>query len=480
MRKILAALLVICTVLCLTACGGTVDSPVGNTTTPSAPAAATTPTTEPTTNTKPYAGKMLVIWGMNKMDYTDYTQFDKDDEMWMIRAAIDEWAAINEVEIKYAGKFNYMFYLATMNNPRYGDIVFETDAFSEPARTGLFERLTEEECAQLSAITGNARYVNILRQKSKHNLEGASYGVVLPWAGNMMVYFNQSLFAKYNVKSPLEYYNEGNWTWENFEKCMTEITRDLDNDGTTDIYGLSGNSWEHLVNPDRRYDPLGQVANTVDDPWVQDFIEMKYNAYNLTHCSKDGANDQDNFAMEISACRTYDATQVYKTTSDGDNLLAVPLPEWEGESGQSKQWIKLVQSCAHLSAGAAEREAAFDLLCYIIQCGMRYMSDYSLGAIPCDHPGIQGSTELSKNWKAAFSAAIAKNFIQSGHYDAAYIRKIWQHLPEVDEWYTYAQYANVPNPLIYPEIVQMPPESSIPTIREKYQATLDRYNSLYT
>ena len=48
MRKILAVLLVICTVLCLTACGATVDSPVGNTTTPSAPTAATTPATAPT------------------------------------------------------------------------------------------------------------------------------------------------------------------------------------------------------------------------------------------------------------------------------------------------------------------------------------------------------------------------------------------------------------------------------------------------
>ena len=55
-----------------------------------------------------------------------------------------------------------------------------------------------------------------------------------------MVFVNESLFKQYNVKSPVEYYNEGTWNWTNFEKCITELTRDTDMDEVTDVYGYAG------------------------------------------------------------------------------------------------------------------------------------------------------------------------------------------------------------------------------------------------
>ena len=69
-------------------------------------------------------------------------------------------------------------------------------------------------------------------------------GELYTFAKNMaepdMVFVNESLFKQYNVKSPLEYYNEGTWNWTNFEKCITELTRDTDMDEVNDVFGYMG------------------------------------------------------------------------------------------------------------------------------------------------------------------------------------------------------------------------------------------------
>lgn len=63
-----------------------------------------------------------------------------------------------------------------------------------------------------------------------------------------MVFVNEDLFDKYEVKSPTDYYNEGIWNWENFEKCASELTRDSDGDGANDIFGYYGWDGNFIVN----------------------------------------------------------------------------------------------------------------------------------------------------------------------------------------------------------------------------------------
>ncbi len=55
-----------------------------------------------------------------------------------------------------------------------------------------------------------------------------------------MLFVNNDLFKQYDVKSPVEYYNEGQWNWQNFEKCAAAMTRDTDGDGANDIFGYYG------------------------------------------------------------------------------------------------------------------------------------------------------------------------------------------------------------------------------------------------
>ena len=53
------------------------------------------------------------------------------------------------------------------------------------------------------------------------------------------VWFNQDIFEDYGEKTPLEYWEEGDWTMENFINAAKNLTVDVDRDGVTDIYGIT-------------------------------------------------------------------------------------------------------------------------------------------------------------------------------------------------------------------------------------------------
>lgn len=53
----------------------------------------------------------------------------------------------------------------------------------------------------------------------------------------MVIVYNKTMFENNGEKTPLEYYKEGNWTWENFRKVAKNLTQDHNNDGVTDQYG---------------------------------------------------------------------------------------------------------------------------------------------------------------------------------------------------------------------------------------------------
>ena len=73
------------------------------------------------------------------------------------------------------------------------------------------------------------------------NVYGINVGKSEP---RTLVYFNKRLLNEAGIdpESLYDMQADGTWTWDVFVDMIAKITRDVDNDGITDIYGLTGNS----------------------------------------------------------------------------------------------------------------------------------------------------------------------------------------------------------------------------------------------
>ncbi|WP_227522059.1 ABC transporter substrate-binding protein [Bacillus solitudinis] len=52
--------------------------------------------------------------------------------------------------------------------------------------------------------------------------DGIYYGVA-PDVNPMVIYYNKKVFSEAGVKSPQEYYDEGNWNWDSFEEVTNQL-----------------------------------------------------------------------------------------------------------------------------------------------------------------------------------------------------------------------------------------------------------------
>lgn len=85
-------------------------------------------------------------------------------------------------------------------------------------------------------------YISAKLSKEAFGFEGKTYGFAQKCRSvPFVILYNKTLFENNGVKTPGEYYAEGNWNWSTFRALAKEMTQDLNNDGKTDQYGFS--SW---------------------------------------------------------------------------------------------------------------------------------------------------------------------------------------------------------------------------------------------
>ena len=117
----------------------------------------------------------------------------------------------------------------------------------------------------------------------------------------VVISYNKTLFEQNGVKTPMEYFEEGNWTWDTFREVALEMTGDTDGDGNNDVYGFG---------------------------WWDSFYVQMLNANGIATIDYNGADGVTSNYQTAQATETFEFLQNGYTTDkfimfpDGDSFIA--------------------------------------------------------------------------------------------------------------------------------------------------------------
>jgi len=103
-------------------------------------------------------------------------------------------------------------------------------------------------------------------------------------AAPIVIYYNKTLFANNGVKTPSEYYAEGNWTWDTFREVAMELTADTDGDGKNDQFGFGwwDNGYPLFVGSNGKtvlsYNEDGSISTNYDSENVKEAMQFAQDA----------------------------------------------------------------------------------------------------------------------------------------------------------------------------------------------------------
>ena len=511
MKKLMVLLLVLCMVLSLAACGKKTDTTDGTGESKNnaanngetewtyehvintgnfkedelvtgTNAAATNPellSNDDLINPEKFAGKKIQIYGYNSATFEDIDEMGKGSFIWMVRAAVAEWAALNQVEVEYVGGFDENVIMGDINSGGHPDLLIYANKFPMPAVTGLIRAFTDEEYEKLAETCGNY-YLDMMDYK------GQSYGVQSPWSGGTLFYYNKTLFEQYGVKSPAEYYMEGNWNWDTFQKCIDQICKDIDGDGKLDIYG-SG-TVQRLI-PFPMYlqeDDNGKLTSLIRNS--EAFAKYLDIAYQTTTVTKSWGAYADctiattpRPATHMGDAEWYNFEHLNQELVNGDQIEVVPMPDYAGDD-DTYYWHTMVYSS--ILSSCDEPEATLSLLCYTLRVGMRYMSDFSLGLYKCNYEGMRGACKYSYQWKQNFAQIVAERqeaFNALDDWNQELYEKLQYDVLNATYHFSSQTYPNASRGAVSNNewAGKLPAASALPLIASQEEAWINEYNNLY-
>ena len=342
--------------------------------------------------------------------------------------------------------------------------------------------------AKLSeACGGNTAYMDPFTYK------GEIYGIGGPHSTYFnVITYNYSLFQEYGEKTPREYWEEGTWDWKTFEEVAKRMTKDVDGDGTNDLYGITRASAvfgsDNLVwKEDTETGKLSMVFGTTQQSI--DMTDMLYRGVTEGWIVNPGKHlwtqmDYPRPAMYTLGLEMFNYTHLYKTLPNGNITETAPMPVYDLADESTYGQVSGNGYLGFLKA-SDNLDATVDMVAFVMECATKWCSEMSLGAIPCEFEGMQGTTAYSKRYLekfAEFMESEKKYWATIEHLDEEYVAKMYEYV------YQYPvvmpkKYAGVTSPFgasgSYANILKVPSATSIAELGPILQGQIDAYNDLY-
>ncbi|MCQ2519313.1 MAG: extracellular solute-binding protein [Lachnospiraceae bacterium] len=265
-KKVLAASMAAAMTFALTACGETATPVASTDVAPEASVEASTDDAAPEASVEEEVSKYTVItdpatgeaYDLGGITVTIRDWFTADNFENPAEPKTDYEEAVNDYREWVQETYNFKIHTVTMGdwgtvNQDFVDYVSaggddETYVFTTHSgggtilsamKSGLAYDLATIDCLDFSdkMFTDNNCHALYTFGSSIYAMHT---GPAEPRTG---VYFNKKLLSEAGIDPESIYDMQANdtWTWEEFEKMLAQTTRDLDNDGTIDIWGLAVN-----------------------------------------------------------------------------------------------------------------------------------------------------------------------------------------------------------------------------------------------
>ncbi|MBQ5840855.1 MAG: extracellular solute-binding protein [Clostridia bacterium] len=167
---------------------------------------------------------------------------------------------VEHIVVPYASKVTRLIQMIAANDSP--DVVGMDETYLTILHNNLAQP-TEEYIDYSDKVWDDVRKLHEARK-----WKGKIYEVIIHAVPSRILWYNAKLFKAQALKTPVEYYDAGNWNWNTFLDVAKKLTVDLNNDGVIDQYGFGGESLQFMffgaVNESFvKADANGKLANNM-------------------------------------------------------------------------------------------------------------------------------------------------------------------------------------------------------------------------
>lgn len=438
----------------------------------------------------PFKGRTINLWGwgfeFDGLLDEDGNFRDIYNSNNFVLAAVEEWCAINECSYTIHNQTSDDDLLGAIAANEGPDLFNGWGTFPNMMLNGSAKAL-DADVAQKFIEKFGSTYLDVMAYN------GSYYGVGLPWNAIAVYRYDRTLMEEMGIKTPREYWEEGNWTFETFKQHRKDCVIDIDGDGKVD-YGPGHVQEFYLTSDPVEFDENGKLVSKVNTERFRDYYQTFYETLQI---DKTGYGGNWNAFFQVDDSGVYAMSNVfrweawyymnglYKLADNGHVIESVPIPMWK--QGDTEQGVNMNGVGFVVLSGAKNEDMAISLLDFILECGLERMDDMSGDALGYDFAGLQGITDISKKYLEESDAALADDMVALE--EAGVMEEDLEWAKTVMNWYNkeanYMFDLSVPGGYFsirdgqYNQLYQVPVATFIAEFGPVHEAMCETFNNTY-
>ncbi len=228
-------------------------------------------------------------------------------------------------------------------NPEFDAILANADRMSNMAREGLLYNLLDIERFDMTKSYWDQRAAEELKMAGKLYYTNCDLNI---HSIGTAIYFNKKLIQDYELTSPYEYMENGQWTIDNWAKLAKSISRDVNNDGAMtefdqygslaghgqDTYFVYGSGIRFTTNDENGYPQVTLMDNS--DKLVRIYEKTKevFSDTSVTYCINCSNVGDNGYSSKWEYLRTLFTQDLYLFDITTDDVLTI-YRDMESEFG---------------------------------------------------------------------------------------------------------------------------------------------------